>query len=438
MRLSQYFLPLIKETPKEAETLSHILMLRTGMIRQLASGLYYWLPLGVRVMNKINDIIRNNLNNAGCLEMLMPCIQPSKSWELSGRYDSYGPELLRIKDRHNKEFIFAPTCEELITEIFAQNINSYKLLPKNLYQIQWKFRDEIRPRFGVMRAREFLLKDAYSFHMNEECALAEYYKIYDIYLNIFKILGLNVLTTRADTGQIGGNLTHEFNVISDTGETNIIYEKKLLELIKQKNYTRQQLEKYYAATDEIHDKDTCTVKDNELATAKTIEVGQIFYLGDTYTKKLNTSINNKEGKKIFPKMGTYGIGISRVIAAIIETNNDEHGIVWPDIIAPFTVSIINLDIKNPDTTKISEEIYKNLSNIDVLYDDTNASPGQKLKIHDLIGIPWQVIISSNKISKNLIELKNRRTQKIIDLNVNSVQNKIIEIISSSLGNQHVK
>ena len=428
MLLSKYFLPLIKENPKEAETISHILMLRSGMVRQLASGIYYWLPLGVRVMNKISNIIRNHFDNAGCLEVLMPCIQPSKIWKLSDRYNSYGPELLRIKDRHNQEFIFAPTCEELITEIFLQNINSYKLLPKNLYQIQWKFRDEIRPRFGLIRAREFLLKDSYSFHMNEECALTEYDKIYDIYLNIFQMLGLQVLTTKADAGQMGGKFTHEFNVISDIGETNIIYEKKLLELIKQKNYTRQQLEKYYAATDEAHNKDTCMVKSSELATAKTIEVGQIFYLEDTYTKKLGLSINNKEGKKIFPKMGCYGLGISRIISAIIETNNDKQGIVWPDIIAPFTVSIINLDIKN--TTKISEEIYKKLSiqNIDTLYDDTNVSPGQKFKIHDLIGIPWQVIISSRKISKNLIELKNRKTQKIIDLNLDLVENKIIEIV----------
>ena len=433
MLLSKYFLPLIKENPKEAETISHILMLRSGMVRQLASGIYYWLPLGVRVMNKISNIIRNHFDNAGCLEVLMPCIQPSKIWELSDRYNSYGPELLRIKDRHNQEFIFAPTCEELITEIFLQNINSYKLLPKNLYQIQWKFRDEIRPRFGSIRAREFLLKDSYSFHMNEECALTEYYKIYDIYLNIFQMLGLQVLTTKADAGQMGGKFTHEFNVISDIGETNITYEKKLLKLIKQKNYTKQQLEKYYAATDEAHNKDTCMIKSSELATAKTIEVGQIFYLEDTYTKKLGLSINNKEGKKIFPKMGCYGLGISRIISAIIETNNDEQGIVWPDIIAPFTVSIINLDIKNSNTTKISEEIYKKLSiqNIDILYDDTNVSPGQKFKIHDLIGIPWQVIISSRKISKNLIELKNRKTQKIIDLNLDLVENKIIEIVKKN-------
>lgn len=427
MRLSEYFLPVLKENPSEAKVTSHLLMLRAGMIRQQSSGLYSWLPLGLKVLKNIEEIVRFNMHAVGGIELLMPCIQPSDLWLESGRYDDYGKEMLRIKDRHDNDLLFGPTNEEVITDIFRNNIKSYKDLPKNLYHIQWKFRDEIRPRFGVMRGREFLMKDAYTFDIDEESAIKAYNRMYLAYIQIFRDLGVPAIPVQAESGAIGGNLSHEFHIIADTGESAIYYDKKFEILAEDSVLNLDLLRSLYAAADEKHDPKTCPITGDALVSRRGIEVGHIFYFGTKYSKPMNASVTNTRGELVNVEMGAYGVGISRLVAAIIEASHDEKGIVWPDSVAPFKVSILNLDVNNSLCKSASEEIYQTFCyhNIDILYDDTDARPGQKFATHDLIGSPWQIIVGSKNISTGMVELKHRKTGEVDILNPMVAVKKIL-------------
>jgi prolyl-tRNA synthetase len=422
MRITNYFLPILKENPNDASIASHRLMLRAGMIRQLTSGIYNWLPLGLKVLNNISAIVQHKLNQAGCLELLMPCLQADDLWVESGRFNAYGKELLTMKDRHDRNLLFSPTNEEVITDIFRKNIKTYKELPIILYQQQWKFRDEIRPRFGVMRGREFLMKDAYSFDLDEPSAIATYHKMFALYWDIFKALGLNTIAVKADSGQIGGDLTQEFHVIADTGESAIYYDKAYDEMIASGTIDLQKMQSLYAAADEMHNPKTCPIAADNLVAKRGIEVGQIFYLGDKYSKSLNASITNHEGAQITPMMGCYGIGLSRLVGAAIEANCDERGIIWPEEIAPFKVSLINLKIQDSTCSAMCEVIYEKFlkTKIEVLYDDSQNSAGSKFATHDLIGSPWQVIVGPKLAAKNMLELKNRRSAVVEELSLDDL------------------
>ncbi|MDF2965229.1 MAG: proS [Rickettsiaceae bacterium] len=427
MLLSEYFLPLLKENPADAQIVSHRLMLRAGMIRQVNSGIYTWLPLGLKVLRNIERIIRKNMDEAGLIEVLMPCIQPADLWIESGRYDAYGKEMLRIQDRHENQLIFGPTNEEAITDIVRHNIHSYKDLPKNLYQIQWKFRDEIRPRFGVMRGREFLMKDAYSFDLDFESAKATYDKMYITYLRTFKDIGLTAIPVQADSGAIGGNLSHEFHVLADTGESELYFDKKFETLLREQEINPEVIKSLYAAADEKHDPQDAKLKDINVTSRRGIEVGHIFYFGTKYSAAMGAHVLNNQGKKVPLEMGSYGIGVSRLIAAIIEASHDEKGIIWPEAVAPFKVSIINLKPADKECSFIAGMLYNTLlaENIDTLYDDTNSSAGSKFATHDLIGSPWQVIIGPKKIAEGVVELKHRRTGESEDLNIEAAIKKIM-------------
>lgn len=427
MRLSEYFLPVLKENPAEAKVVSHLLMLRAGMIRQQSSGLYIWLPLGLKVLKNIEEIVRFNMHAIGGIELLMPCIQPAELWLESGRYDDYGKEMLRIKDRHDNDLLFGPTNEEVITDIFRNNIKSYKDLPKNLYHIQWKFRDEIRPRFGVMRGREFLMKDAYTFDIDEEHAIKSYNRIYLAYIQIFRDLGVYAIPLQAESGAIGGNLSHEFHIVADTGESAIYYDKKFDILAEDSELNLELLRSLYAAADEKHDPSNCPIDGNQLVSRRGIEVGHIFYFGTKYSKAMNAKVTNSDGKLVDVEMGAYGIGISRLVAAIIESSHDDKGIIWPESVAPFKVSILNLDVKDSVCKSTADEIYQMFCyhNIDVLYDDTEARPGQKFATHDLIGSPWQIIVGAKNIVNGIVELKHRKTGEIDLLSPEVAAKKIL-------------
>jgi prolyl-tRNA synthetase len=417
MYLSKLFLPILKENPTEAKIKSHQLMLRVGMIKQSSSGIYSWLPLGLRIMKKIENIVREEQNNIGAQELLMPTIQSADIWKESGRYDDYGEEMLRIKDRQNREMLYGPTNEELITEIFRASIKSYKSLPQSLYHIQWKFRDELRPRFGVMRCREFLMKDAYTFDLTDEDAVKSYNKMYFAYLKTFKRMGLTAIPMAADTGPIGGNLSHEFVILAETGESKIYADKRIFE-IDTRNFNlddsslekmRNEFETYYAVTDDKFNKgdfDKKVLQENRLIT-KGIEVGHIFYFGDKYSKPLNASVDLQGGKKISVKMGSYGIGVSRLVAAIIEAKFNNNIMKWPLSVSPYEVAIIPMISKNDNSNLIkSQKIYKELikHNIDVLLDDTDENISAKIKKFNLIGIPYQIIIGQ-KSEGNIFEFK---------------------------------
>jgi prolyl-tRNA synthetase len=427
MRLSNYLLPILKENPKDASIVSHRLMLRSGMIRQLASGLYNWLPMGVKVLNNIANIVRNEMNKAGCQEILMPCLQPAELWVESGRYDSLGKEMLRMKDRHERDLLFSPTNEEVVTDIFRQNVNTYKELPLTLYQIQWKFRDEIRPRFGVMRGREFYMKDAYSFDIDKESAVKTYKKMYESYYNCFKSLGLNTIAVKADSGAIGGDLSHEFHVIADTGESTIYYDKQFDELSAADELNFDKMANLYATADEMHKPEVCDVPLDQLAAKRGIEVGHIFYLGTKYSKTLNASFMNGKGEQNYAEMGCYGIGVSRLIGAIIEANHDASGIIWPEQIAPFKTSLINLKPGDENCDAMAEQIYLafNKANIDILYDDTKESAGSKFATHDLIGNPWQIVIGPKLAISKQVELKCRKSGEKQLLSLDDIINKFI-------------
>ena len=407
MYISKAFIPILKNNPSEAKIKSHQLMLRTGMIKQSSAGIYSWLPLGFKVMKKIEKIVREEQNKIGAHELLMPTIQSSEIWKESGRYEDYGDEMLRIKDRQNREMLYGPTNEELITEIFRSSIKSYKSLPQLLYHIQWKFRDELRPRFGIMRCREFFMKDAYSFDINDEEAFFSYNKFFLSYLRTFKRLSLTAIPMAADTGPIGGNLSHEFIILAETGESKIFTDKRIFEVnsdgfnIEKKSLEdlRKKYEKFYAVTDEKFDKkefEEKVSKENRLTT-KGIEVGHIFYFGDKYSKPLNASVDLPGGKKDFVKMGSYGIGVSRLVGAIIEAKYDEKEEImkWPMSVAPYEVAIIPLVNKNDNSNlEKANNIFKHLNNenIDSIIDDTDENFSSKIKKFNLIGVPYQILL----------------------------------------------
>jgi prolyl-tRNA synthetase len=422
MRVSRYFLPILKENPREAEIVSHRLMLRAGMIRQQAAGIFSLLPLGLRVLEKINRIIREEQNRAGAIEILMPTIQPADLWRESGRYDDYGKEMLRIKDRHERDMLFGPTNEEMVTDIFRSYVKSYKDLPLNLYHIQWKFRDEVRPRFGVMRGREFLMKDAYSFDLDYEGARAAYNRMFVSYLRTFDRVGLKSIPMRADTGPIGGNLSHEFIILADTGESEVFCHRDYLDLpvpgedtdFSNDTEIADIVEKWttpYAATDEMHDAEAWEqIPEPQRLDARGIEVGHIFHFGTKYSEPMKASVTGPDGKEHFVSMGSYGIGPTRLMAAIIEASHDDAGIIWPRSVAPFDVYLINMKPGDTacDSACASIETHLQTSGFEVLHDDTDQRPGSKFATADLLGIPFQIIIGPRGVAAGNAEIKIRK------------------------------
>ena len=425
MRSSHYFYPTLKETPQDAHIASHRLMVRAGMIAQVTSGIYTWLPLGLRVLSKIEQIVREEQDKVGSLEVLMPTIQPAELWRKSGRYEDYGKEMLRMQDRHDREMLYGPTAEEVITDIFARFVKSYKDLPKRFYNIQWKFRDEIRPRFGVMRGREFLMKDNYSFDLTLEGAKASYQAMLEAYVKTFARMDLTAIPVRADPGAIGGNLSHEFQVLAATGESEIFYDEAY-ETLDASTLTLDRLQNLYAAADELHDPVTCPVPPERLKTARGIEVGRVFYFGTKYSVPLGAFVMGPEGNQIPVEMGSYGIGISRLTAAIIEAHHDEAGIIWPESVAPFKVGLINLKVKDVACTSFCDDLYSKLlqANVEVLYDDRNIGAGAKFADMDLIGLPWQIIVGPRSLESKTVELKNRKSGETLTLSCEDAIRKV--------------
>jgi prolyl-tRNA synthetase len=440
MRLSQYFLPLLRENPAEAQIVSHRLMLRAGMIRQSSAGIYSWLPLGLRVLKRVEQIVREEQDRSGAQEILMPTIQPAELWRESGRYDDYGKEMLRIRDRHEREMLYGPTNEEQVTEIVRAAIKSYRDLPQNLYHIQWKFRDEVRPRFGVMRGREFLMKDAYSFDLDAAGAKHSYNKMFVAYLRTFARMGLKAIPMRAETGPIGGDLSHEFQVLAETGESEVFVHPDYLAMNLEsfdagwyEESGRDALEaavthftSLYAATSDIHDAAKCPVPADKLVTARGIEVGQTFYFGTKYSKPMGAVVSLADGSSAPLEMGSYGIGVSRLVGALIEANHDDNGIVWPASVAPFQVGLINLRGGDVKCVAAADEFYGKLrvAGITVLYDDRDESPGAKFATMDLIGLPWQLIVGPRGVAAGTLEVKNRRTGERQDLPVEAALDRI--------------
>ena len=426
MRLSRYFLPTLKETPSDAQIVSHRYMLRAGMVRQAAAGIYSWLPLGLRVLRKIEQIVRAEQDATGAREILMPTIQSADLWRESGRYDDYGKEMLRITDRHDRDMLYGPTNEELITDIIRRDIKSYRDLPQNLYHIQWKFRDEVRPRFGVMRGREFLMKDNYSFDLDYEGARHSYNKMFVSYLRTFSRMGLKAIPMRAETGPIGGDLSHEFIILAETGESAVYCHKDLLEfdIVDQEIDFDGDLQpivdhwtSLYAAADDMHDPDSCPVAKEDLVEARGIEVGHIFYFGTKYSAAMNATVAGPDGNDVPVELGSYGIGVSRLVGGIIEANHDDRGIIWPEAVAPFDAGLINLRVSDEACSAACEDIYDklNAAGIDVLYDERDASAGAKFADMDLIGLPWQVIVGPKGLAAGTVELKNRRSGEMNNL-----------------------
>ena len=438
MYLSRFLMPTLKENPAEAQIVSHRYMMRSGMIRQSSAGIYSWLPLGLRVLKKIEQIVREEQNFAGCQELLMPTIQPATIWRESGRYEDYGKEMLRITDRHEREMLYGPTNEELITEIFRGSVRTYKDLPKLLYHIQWKFRDEVRPRFGVMRGREFLMKDTYSFDLDFDGAKKTYNKMFVAYLRTFARMGLRVIPMAADSGPIGGDMSHEFLILADTGESEVFCHKDILSFDLPKDnidYNEDfqpivdKWTELYAATDEKHNLSQESLLAEDLVSARGIEVGHIFYFGTKYSKAMNALISSPSGQELPVEMGSYGIGISRLVAGIIEASHDDDGIIWPESVAPFDIGIINLSSGNESCDSACEDLYFRLENagLDVLYDERDERAGVKFANMDLIGLPWQIIAGPRGIKNGVIELKNRATGEKDEMTLNSVLNKFARI-----------
>ena len=426
MRLSRFFLPTLKETPAEAQIVSHRYMLRAGMVRQASAGIYSWLPLGFRVLKKIEQIVREEQDRAGAVEMLMPTIQSADLWRVSGRYDDYGKEMLRIQDRHGRDMLYGPTNEELITEIFRSSVRSYRDLPKNLYHIQWKFRDEVRPRFGVMRGREFYMKDAYSFALDYPSAVHAYNQMFVSYLRTFARMGLQAIPMRAETGPIGGDLSHEFIILAETGESAVYCDKlmfsvdvlsklKLEDPNEDFNYDDDlqpivdDWTNLYSAADDKHDPAACPVAPADLVEARGIEVGHIFYFGTKYSEAMGAVVTGPAGNEVPVEMGSYGIGVSRLVGAIIEANHDENGIIWPVAVAPFQVGLVNLRTSDSACVSAGDALYEQLSaaGVECLYDDSEDSAGAKFARMDLIGLPWQVIVGPRGVKAGTVELKNR-------------------------------
>jgi prolyl-tRNA synthetase len=422
MRLSRYFLPVLKQNPAEAQIASHRLMLRAGMLRQEAAGIYAWLPLGYRVLRKIEQIVREEMDRAGAIEVLMPTLQLADLWRESGRYDDYGAEMLRITDRHERELLYGPTNEEMITEIFRAYVKSYKELPKNLYHIQWKFRDEQRPRFGVMRGREFLMKDAYSFDIDDERGQQSYNRMFVAYLRAFKRMGLQAVPMRAETGPIGGDLSHEFIVLAQTGESAVYLDRRMLDLPvpgEEVDYDGDlsgvvaDWTRLYAATEDVHDPARYERETDEAnrMTARGIEVGQTFYFGDKYSKPMKANVSGPDGVDRPVQMGSYGVGVSRLAGALIEANHDDAGIIWPDAVAPFGAGIVSLRPGDAAVDAACERAYAALTanGKEPLLDDTDERPGGKFATMDLIGLPWQLIIGPRGLADGVVELKRRAT-----------------------------
>ena len=422
MRLSRYFLPVLKQTPAEAQIVSHRLMLRAGMLRQEAAGIYAWLPLGHRVLRKVEQIVREEMDRAGAIELLMPTLQLADLWRESGRYDDYGAEMLRITDRHDRELLFGPTNEEMITEIFRAYVHSYKDLPKNLYHIQWKFRDEQRPRFGVLRGREFLMKDAYSFDLDVEKGRAAYNRMFVAYLRAFARMGLKAIPMKAESGPIGGELSHEFIVLANTGESAVFLDKRMLDLAipgDEVDYDGalggiiDDWTGFYAATEDVHDVSRYERETSpaDRLSARGIEVGQTFFFGDKYSKPMKATVSGPDGVERPVQMGSYGVGISRLVGAIIEASHDDNGIIWPDAVAPFGVEIVNLRSGDAAVDGACAEAYFALTAAgkEPLLDDTDERPGGKFATADLIGLPWQLIIGPRGLAEGAVELKRRAT-----------------------------
>ena len=433
MFLTRFFLPVLKENPKEAEIISHIYMLRAGMIQQSASGIYSWLPLGKIVLEKITEICRQEMIKSGANEILMPTLQSAEIWRESGRYEDYGKEMLRIKDRNNRDLLYGPTNEELVTEIFRTHVKSYKELPLNLFHIQWKFRDELRPRFGVMRGREFLMKDAYSFDFDYKSSIKSYNIMFIAYMQLFKKMGLKAIPMKADTGPIGGDLSHEFIIIADTGESEVFVEKELLNFegtFTNINYDDDLQEEvnrftsFYAATDEKHDATNFDSSDKNLIKTRGIEVGHIFHFGQKYSLPMRANITDKEGKNISVFMGSYGVGLSRLVGAVIEANHDQKGMIWPKEITPWDYNLINLKSGDDDCDRICLDLYSLMNNnaLKILYDDTNERAGAKLARADLIGLPYQIMIGPKGIKDQVYDLKCRKSGDISRLSYNELLN----------------
>jgi len=442
MRLSRYFLPILKETPKEAEIVSHRLMLRAGMIRQQAAGIYSWLPLGYRVLKKVEAIVREEQNRAGAVEVLMPTVQPADLWRESGRYDAYGKEMLRITDRHEREMLYGPTNEEMITDIFRASVRSYRDLPMNLYHIQWKFRDEVRPRFGIMRGREFLMKDAYSFDLDQETARAAYNRMFVAYLKTFRRMGLTAIPMRADTGPIGGNLSHEFIILAETGESAVFCHRDLLDMAVPADDADffadltpvvDAWTSLYAATEEMHDEAAfAAVPEDRRVAARGIEVGHIFYFGTKYSEPMGAKVAGPDGVEKPVHMGSYGVGVSRLLGAIIEASHDDAGIVWPDAVAPFDVGLVSL---KPGDARVDAECERlaaalEAAGVEVLYDDVDARAGAKFATMDLIGLPWQLVVGPRGLDAGEVELKRRATGEKLTLPADAAVAKLVEAVKA--------
>ena len=438
MRLSQYFIPVSKDVPADATIASHKLMLRTGMVRQNGAGIYSWLPLGFRVLKKIEQIVREEMDRAGAIEMLMPTLQQADLWRESGRYDDYGAEMLRITDRHERDMLYGPTNEEMITDIFRSFVKSYKALPINLYHQQWKFRDEIRPRFGIMRGREFLMKDAYSFDLSEEAARISYQKMFAAYLNTFARMGITAIPMQADPGPIGGDLSHEFLILADSGESEGYCDKSVLDVpapgadfdfndLEALNSEMTKRTQFYAATDEKHDEAAfAAIPADRQVKARGIEVGHIFYFGTKYSDPMKAEVQTKDGDLVTIHGGSYGIGVSRCVGAIIEASHDENGIIWPDEVAPFGAGIISMKPDADDVAGVADEAYAKLVSAgkDPLYDETSDRAGPKFARMELIGLPWQITVGPRGVKNGTVELKRRATGEKEYLSLESAINKV--------------
>ena len=438
MRLSRAFLPVLKESPADAQIVSHKLMLRAGLVRQTAAGIYAWLPLGFRVLRKIEQIVREEQDRAGAIEMLMPTIQSADLWRESGRYDAYGPEMLRIKDRHEREMLYGPTNEEMLTALVRDDMKSYRDLPRTLYHIQWKFRDEVRPRFGVMRGREFLMKDAYSFDVDEAGARHSYNTQLLAYLRTFQRMGIQAVPMKAATGPIGGDLSHEFIVLAPTGESEVFYDSAFEAMDWNREglaYGDQsglqalfdEVSATYAATDETHDEVRwAELPEERRRTGRGIEVGHIFYFGDKYSKAMGLKVSGPDGTMVTPEMGSYGVGVSRLVGAIIEASHDDNGIVWPESVAPWKVGIVTMRQDDAASAAAAEDVYGKLTaaGVEALYDDRDERGGAKLAGMDLIGLPWQVIIGPRGLAAGTVELKNRRTGEREELSIESALTRL--------------
>ena len=440
MRVSRYFLPVLKESPSDAQIVSHKLMLRAGLVRQTAAGIYAWLPIGFRVLKKIEQIVREEQDRAGAIEMLMPTIQSADLWRESGRYDAYGPEMLRIRDRHDREMLYGPTNEEMLTAIARDELKSYRDLPRTLYHIQWKFRDEVRPRFGVMRGREFLMKDAYSFDLDEEGARQSYYTQLLAYLRTFQRMGIQAVPMKAASGPIGGDLSHEFIVLAPTGESEVFYDAAFEEFDWQQSDLQygdaeglkalfDRVSSTYSATDETHDESRWdAIAQDRRRTGRGIEVGHIFYFGDKYSAAMGLKVSGTDGQMVTPMMGSYGVGVSRLVGAIIEASHDDAGIVWPESVAPWKVGIVTMRQDDQPSAAAAEELYSSLrrSGVETAYDDRDERGGAKLATMDLIGLPWQLIVGPRGIAAGTVELKRRSSGERHELSVESALSRLTE------------